>query len=61
MKKQEIKVIVNTPDEEVLQEIMAKAIASIIIDRINGVGIKQRKLIYERILKGFNNKKIEDI
>ncbi|KPU27671.1 hypothetical protein TR13x_03860 [Caloranaerobacter sp. TR13] len=61
MKNQEIEVIVNTPGEEILQEMIAKAIASIVIDRINGVGIKQRKLIYKRILEDSNNKRNEDI
>lgn len=51
MKKQEIEVIINTPDEEILQEMMAKAIAQVIIGKINSITIKDKKLVYEQILK----------
>lgn len=51
MKNQEIEVIVNTPDEEILQEMMAKAIASIIIDRINELSGKNVKLVVDKIIK----------
>lgn len=51
MKNQEIEVIVNTPDEEVLQEMMAKAIASIVIEKINNIYATKIELLYEKTLK----------
>ncbi|WP_427340442.1 hypothetical protein [Caloranaerobacter sp. DY30410] len=55
MKNQEIEVIVNTPDEEILQEMMAKAIASIVMGKINNMYTTKIESLYERIFEKLKN------
>lgn len=51
MKKQKIDVIVNIPDEEYASNLMADAIASLIIDRISKYDVKVQESILKELTK----------
>ncbi|MBO8161910.1 MAG: hypothetical protein H0Z24_09810 [Thermosipho sp. (in: Bacteria)] len=54
MKKQKIEVVVNSPEEKVLQDTMAKAIAEIVMEVINKAHKRQKELLYEKIFHNRN-------
>ncbi|WP_199872946.1 hypothetical protein [Inediibacterium massiliense] len=55
MPQQKIKVIVNIPDKSVLEKRMARALAKVVIGRVNKLDIDERKIVYDEILRRLKN------